>query len=75
MTDLREFADIDNRPFGWGVCSLCHVDALEEDFDPHTRITICGTCRERTKRFESRDVSEDLRELSLKGKCSEYYQR
>ena len=43
--DDHAFIDDQDRPFGWGICSVCGEDADEDDYNEATRQSICTRCR------------------------------
>lgn len=56
--DDHAFIDDEDRPWGWGCCSLCGEDADDADYDATTRRTTCAACRAKEPRVEfERDLA------------------
>ena len=48
----------DDRPFGWGVCSICGFDAEEADYNPQTRESVHLDCA--VARYQALEMAEGL---------------
>jgi hypothetical protein len=49
MADWSSVPDAtgDDRPYGWGTCSICQEDCEESDYNPRTRVSTHRACAAR----------------------------
>jgi hypothetical protein len=54
----------DERPWGWGVCSVCFLDCMEDDYNPMTGRSTHRACEVREPESLHTDLQLDPKRVA-----------